>query len=175
MEMKKMPLGDRVYLLANKYGIEQTKVHTIIGAYTDYCKEMLYSGYRVDLIGLASLIPDRERTGLTTTLAYECRDIAKQLSLPNHTVYVIVQEYLNSLIEDILKGKPVEIRGMMSVVPINNGEKVIKVHSVISSQLKEHLKEKNTGVTSIRIHTHKLLKYNVGTTQYNIQSEEESV
>ena len=79
---------------------------------------------------------------------------------------------MNSLIEDILKGKPIEIRGILSVVPINNGEKVIKVHSVISSQLKEHLKERNTGVTSIRIHTHKLLKYNVGTSQYSIQSEE---
>ena len=172
MEIKKMPLNDRICLLAKKYNIEQTKVHSILTAFTDYCKEMLYNGYRVDLIGLASLIPDNERTGLTTTLAYECRDIAKQLSLPNHTVYVIVQEYLNSLIEDILKGRPIEIRGILSIVPINNGEKVIKVHSVISSQIKEHLKEKNTGVTSIRIHTHKLLKYNVGNSDYSLQEAE---
>jgi nucleoid DNA-binding protein len=171
MEIKKMSIGDRVFLLASKYGIEQTKVHTIISAYTDYCKEMLYQGYRVDLLGLASLIPDREKTGLTTTLAYECRDIADDLCLPKHTVYVIVQEYLDSLVEDILKGNPVEIRGLLSVVPINDGEKVIKVHSVISSQMKEHLKERNTGVTAVRVHTHKMLKYNVGKNDYLIPSE----
>lgn len=172
MENKKMALSDRVYLLANKYDIEQNKVHTIITAYIDYCKNMLYKGYRVDMMGLVSLIPDREKTGLTTTLAYECRDIAQQLKLPNNTVYVIIQEYLDSLKEDVLKGKPIEIRGLLSVFPINDGEKVTKVHSVISSQMKEHLKEKTTDVSAIRIHTHKLLKYSVGQIQYSIQSED---
>ena len=37
--MKKMSLNTRVYMLANKYGLEQNKVHMIITGYIDYCKE----------------------------------------------------------------------------------------------------------------------------------------
>lgn len=171
--MKKMSLNTRVYMLANKYGLEQNKVHMIITGYIDYCKEMLYQGYRVDILGLASLIPNELREDCMTTLAYECKYLAEQLKLPSHTVYVIVQEYINSLIDDVLNGKPIEVRGLFSVVPINDGKQVVKIHSVISSQVKEHLKERETFVTSIRIHTHKLLKYKVSNSDRSIVSEEQ--
>ena len=169
--MKKMALNTRVYILASKYGIEQTKVHAIITGYIDYCKEMLYQGYRVDILGLASLIPKELKEDCMTTLAYECKYLSNQLRLPSHTVYVIVQEYINSLIDDVLNGIPVEVRGLFSVVPINDGQQVTKVHSVISSQIKEHLKERDTDVTSIRIHTHKLLKYKVSNSDRVIVQE----
>lgn len=163
--MKKMSLNTRVYNLASKYGIEQTKVHIIITGYVDYCKELLYHGYKVDILGLASLIPNVLVNDCSTTLAYECKYLANQLGLPQHTVYVIVQEYINSLIDDVLNGSPIEVRGLFSVVPINDGQSVVKIHSVISSQVKEHLKERETPVTSIRIHTHKLLKYKVSNSE----------
>ena len=170
--MKKMSLNTRVYILASKYGIEQTKVHMIITGYIDYCKEMLYQGYRVDILGLASLIPKELKEDCMTTLAYECKHLANKLKLPSHTVYVIVQEYINSLIDDVLNGVPIEVRGLFSVVPINDGQQVTKVHSVISSQIKEHLKERDTKVTSIRIHTHKLLKYKVSSSDRLLVSED---
>ena len=155
MEMKKMPLGDRVYALAKKYDIEQNKVHIIITAYTDYCKEMLYNGYRVDLIGLASLIPDRERTGFTTTLAYECRDIAKQLSLPNHTVYVIVQEYLNSkkvysFVMGLFPHKKTELYKTVkynpAVIIVKNGE----IYKYIDANMDEYTKLSKDKKASIK-------------------------
>ena len=160
--MRKMSLAVRVYQLADQYNIENTKVHTIVSSYIEYCKSLVLSGYRVDIIGLASVIPDVEVSDYNFTLAYECRELSKTLGLPAHTVYVIIQEYINSLISDVLSGKPIEMRGLLCVAPLFNEEGVVvKARSSISSQLKKKLDDMNTSVTSMRVHTHKLLKYNI--------------
>lgn len=157
----KMSLGARVYVIAEKYNIEQVKVHTIINSYISYCKDLLLSGHKVDIFGLASITPDVIIDEYATTLAYDCKLISKDLYLPSHTVYVIVQEYINSLIDNILSGKEVDVRGLFSVHPLSSleNDKVTKIHTAISSQLKIKLGTMDTPVTSVRVHTHKLLKY----------------
>lgn len=160
--MNKVSLGARVYNIAEQYGIEQTKVHMIINTYIDYCKYRVIHGYRVDILGLASLVPNRVVSNYKYTLAYECNFIADYLKLPQYTVFVIINEYINSCIDDIMSGKNVVLRGLFSVFPIRDDtDKVVKAQSSISSQLKKYLAEEDTCVTSIRVHTHKFLKYNI--------------
>lgn len=158
----KMGVNARVFNIAEQYNLEMTKVHSIITSYIDYCKRLAMNGYKVDILHLVSLVPDVIKNKYAVTLAYECKVIADMIALPQHTVYVIIKEYINSLRDDVLSGRPIEVRGLFSMYPTcdENG-KVILIHSAISSQVKEHLKRCNTDVSSIRVHTHKLLKYSI--------------
>ena len=157
-----MGINLRVYNIASQYGLEMTKVHSIITSYIEYCRGLALNGFKVDFLNLVSLVPDIVKNKYGVTLAYECKVIANQLALPQHTVYVIVKEYLNSLREDVLNGRPIEVRGLFSMYPTcdENG-KVVLVHAAISTQMKSYIKKYNTGVKSIRVHTHKFLKYSI--------------
>ena len=156
--MKKTVLAIRVYNLAEQYNIQQTVVHTIINSYIDYCKDLLSKGSRIDFIGLCSLVPNKVVDSYNTTLAYECEIVADMLGLPRHTVYIIINEYLLSIREEILNGKSATIRGIVTINPIYENGKLIKIHSSISNSIKQYLKDVNSFVDSVRVHTSKDLK-----------------
>lgn len=157
----KIKINERVYSLAHQYNIEQTRTHDIISAYIEYTKVMLINGYKVDIFGLVTIVPDNISAEYTTTLAYECKHIADDLAISFNTVFVIIQEYINSMIDDLLNNRPIEIRGLLNAKPIVEEDKVVKVHTNISSQFKYRLREQSECVTSVRVHTHKLLKYTI--------------
>jgi len=155
--MEKRSIGSRVYEISEGYNIEQTKVKEIIQEFIVYCVRRLSFGERVDFLGLVSFIPDIELCS-ATTLAFKCYDLADNLGLPRYTVFCVVQEYISSLRDELVKGNTIEIRGMVSMHPMLESGVVTKVHSRISTSIKANLLNYNTNVTSVRVHTHKLLK-----------------
>ena len=161
MYEKKTMLGIRVYNFANQYGIQKSTVHTIINSYIDYCKELLLKGIKVDFLGLCSLVPDYKVDSFNRTLAYDCKILSDILGLPTHTVFVVINEYLMSIKDEVLSGKPASIRGIVTLKPIYVEDTLTKVHSSISLSLKKLIEERNTLVSSIRVHTSKILKFEV--------------
>lgn len=151
-------IGIQVWIIADKYNISQTTVHTIINSYLAYCKELLVNGERVDFYGLVSIVPDTLSTNYSTTLAYNCSIIADRLGLPSYTVYRIMQAYIEDAIENIQNGVTVEMRGLVVCRPIYENRRVTKVHSNISQSLKNILASKSTNVKSLRVHTYKVLR-----------------
>lgn len=151
-------IGIQVWVIADKYNISQTTVHTIINSYLAYCKELLINGERVDFYGLVSIVPDTLSTNYSTTLAYNCSIIADRLGLPSYTVYRIMQAYIEDAIENIQNGVTVEMRGLVVCKPIYENRRVTKVHSNISQSLKNILASESTNVKSLRVHTYKVLR-----------------
>lgn len=151
-------IGIQVWVIADKYNIPQTTVHTIINSYLSYCKDLLVQGERVDFFGLVSVVPNVINNNFSTTLAYNCEKIADMLALPQHTVYRIMEAYIEDAIESIQKGVTIEIRGIVVCKPIYENGKVSRIHSNISQSLKNILVNNDTNVTSLRVHTYKSLK-----------------
>ena len=56
--MRKRSFGTRVWIISDKYNIEQTQVHKIISSYISFCRELLLSGYEVTFFNLVTMIPD---------------------------------------------------------------------------------------------------------------------
>lgn len=151
-------IGIQVWVIADKYNIPQTTVHNIINSYLSYCKDLLVRGERVDFFGLVSVVPNVINNKFSTTLAYNCEKVADMLSLPSHTVYRIIEAYIEDAIESIQKGVTVEIRGIVVCKPIYEDGKITKIHSNISQSLKNILVDVETNVTSLRVHTYKSLR-----------------
>lgn len=163
----KISFNYRVSVLASKLGLEQTKVHNILTVYTNYCKELLVMGYRVDFLGLASIIPDTDKETMNVTLAYECSVVADLIKLPMNTVFTVINEYLLMLREDLLNDTAIEIRGLFSMFPLYSEiDDNTVVHSSISSQLKKYLAERNSDVKTVRIHTCKMIKHTIKESNY---------
>lgn len=151
-------IGIQVWIIADKYNIPQTTVHSIINNYLSYCKDLLVKGEKVDFFGLVSVVPNYISNSFSTTLAYNCKKVADMLAIPSHTVYRIMEAYINDAIENIQKGVTIEIRGIVVCKPIYEDGKVRKIHSNISQSLKNILVDTETNVTSLRVHTYKSLK-----------------
>ena len=151
-------IGIQVWVIADKYNIPQITVHTIINSYLSYCKDLLVQGERVDFFGLVSIVPNVINNNFSTTLAYNFEKIADMLALPQHTVYRIMEAYIEDAIESIQKGVTIEIRGIVVCKPIYENGKVTRIHSNISQSLKNILVSNDTNVTSLRVHTYKSLK-----------------
>lgn len=151
-------IGIQVWVIADKYNIPQTTVHAIINSYLSYCKDLLVNGERVDFFGLVSVVPNVINNNFSTTLAYNCEKVADMLALPQHTVYRIMEAYIEDAIESIQKGVTIEIRGIVVCKPIYENGKVSRIHSNISQSLKNILVSNDTNVTSLRVHTYKSLK-----------------
>ena len=160
-DLRKRSFGTRVWIIADKYNIEQTQVHKIISSYISICRELLLSGNEVTFFNLVTMIPNPICSDYKTTLAYQCKMISKSINISYHTVYSIIKEYLSFLRDDLLVGKSVDIRGIVSLHPLLRDDKVVKVHSAISTSIKRDLELQNRGVSSIRAHTHKLLKRSI--------------
>lgn len=159
--MQKRSFGTRVWIIADKYNIEQTQVNRIINSYVSYCRELILNGYEVTFLDLVTLVPDYLVSDDKMTLAYQCKKVAETCGFSYHTVFSIIKEYLEFIKEDLLSGKSVDIRSIVTLHPLysEGGNVVTKVHSSISLSIKRDLQLRNGDVSSVRAHTHKLLKY----------------
>ena len=170
--MYKRSLGTRVWIIADKYGIEQTKVHSIITSYISFCRDLLLSGNEVTFFNLVTMTPDYIVSDYRTTFAYQCKMVSESSGVSYYTVYSIVREYLDFLQEDIMSGNSVDIRGIVSLHPLCKDGVVVKVHSSISTSIKRDLSILNGDVSSIRAHTHNMLKHAI---KSNINSNQEVI
>lgn len=159
--MHKRSFGTRVWIIADRYNIEQTQVHKIISSYISICRELLLSGNEVTFFNLVTMIPNPICSDYKTTLAYQCKLLANSIGIGYHTVHSIIKEYLSFLREDLLDGNSIDIRGIVSLHPLLRDGKVVKVHSSISTSIKRDLSLQNRDVSSVRAHTHKLLKHSI--------------
>lgn len=148
----------QVYIVAEKYNVPQTTVHSIISSYLGYCKELLVRGERVDFFGLVSIVPDVLLNKYASTLAYNCAEIGRRVGVPTHTVFRIMEAYIDDAIESIKRGTTVEIRGLVVCKPIYENGVVSKIHSSVSQSLKNIFTGQKTPVTSVRVHTYKCLR-----------------
>lgn len=158
---RKQSIAARVYNIAEQQGIYQTTVHTIISSYIDYCKVLLLSGHKVDFFGIATIVPDVIVDDYNTTLSYDCSRLAEQLHLPYNTVFIIIREYLYSIMEDIFLGRNAEIRGIVTMKPIKEDGVICKVHASMSVSLKNLIDSSDCVISSARVHTYKLLRSNL--------------
>lgn len=159
--MHKRSFGTRVWIIADKYNIEQTQVHKIISSYISFCRELLLSGNEVTFFNLVTMTPDYIISDYKTTLAYQCKKVSQSYNISFHTVHSIIKEYLSFLQEDLLDGNSIDLRGIVSLHPLCQDGKVVKVHSSISTSIKRDLASRNGDVSSVRAHTHKLLKHSI--------------
>ena len=151
-------IGIQVWIVADKYNIPQTTVHTIISSYLGYCKDLLVRGERVDFFGLVSIVPDVLTNRYASTLAYNSSVVGKQIGVPSHTVFRVMEAYIEDALENIKRGTTVEIRGLVVCKPIYEKGVVSKIHSNVSQSLKNILVGVNTPVSSVRVHTYKCLR-----------------
>lgn len=153
-------LGISVYELAEQFNISQTSVKKIITSYLGYCKEQILEGNRVDFFGLVSLVPELDEpiTQFSSTLAYNCREVAHRLGLSEYAVYSIMKAYIDLAIDHIKAGTTVELRGLVVVTPLKEDGKLTKVHSSISQTIRGILDSQETKVKRVRVHTSKDLR-----------------
>lgn len=149
-------IGIQVWIVADKYSIPKTTVHDIISSYLGYCKELLVKGERVDFFGLVSIVPDVLTNRYASTLAYNAGVVGKRIGVPSHTVFRVIEAYIEDAIDYIKQGTTVEIRGLVVCKPIYENGVVSKVHSNVSQSLKNILG--NGLVSSVRVHTYKCLR-----------------
>ena len=152
-------LSVRVYSIAEKYKINKNTVKTIIINYIDYMKERLLNGERIDFFGLVYVEPNVIVNTHRITLGYVCKKIADDIGIPQHTVYIIVREYLESLKEGLAQGKSAEIRGIVTLHALRASDNTLIIHSAISVTIKKYI-ETNTDcvIDYVRVHTYKGLK-----------------
>lgn len=151
-------LVTRVYTIANSLNIEIALVDRIVKAYLTYCKEELSRGHRVNLCGIAIIVPDYEVFDYKTTLAYRCKQIADMYALPQYTVFQVVQGYLDTIKDDIYAGKSANVYGLCTIQPLREGGIVTRVHSSISQSLQEYLEDYGNHA---RVYTNKIFKRKV--------------
>lgn len=161
--MSKVTTRQRMLDISSSLNLENTKVNLIISTYKSYCKDLLCKGNKVVFLNLVSLVPDHINSEIRYTLAYQCKEVAKLCGVGYYTAYSVINKYLTDLKNDLLDGKVAEMHGMFTIKPILRDNKVVKIHSFISSSISNELELFNSkcdmGVNSIRIHTLKNLKY----------------
>ena len=84
--------------------------------------------------------------------------MAQRVGVPSHTVFRVMEAYIDDAIESIKNGTTVEIRGLVVCKPIYRNGVVSMVHSNVSQSLKNILVGVDTPVTSVRVHTYKCLR-----------------
>lgn len=151
-------IGIQVWIVADKYNIPKKTVHEIISSYLDYCKVLLVRGERVDFFGLVSIVPDVVVNRYASTLALNSSVVGRKIGVPEHTVFRVMEAYIEDAIEGIQKGTTVEIRGLVVCKPIFENGVVSKIHSNVSQTLKSLFVGEHTPVSSVRVHTYKCLK-----------------
>lgn len=157
----KRSFGTRVFIIAKEYGVEQTVVSKIINSYISVCRDSLLRGTELRILGLVNVVPDYKSSDYIPTTAYFCKLVSTKLGTPYYTTYGIVSCYLESLKIDLFNGNPVDIRGIVSLHPLERDGNLCKIRSLISVSIKSDLEKLNGCVTSARAHTCKLLKYNL--------------
>ncbi len=157
--LNKTVFGNRVYDIAYNLNIPRTEVNTIINTYISICREDLLNGHIINFVGLVSVVPDRIVTNYIGTTAWYAKCVSNMLDLPYNTVYTVISGYIQDLEDDLLSGKAVDIRRIVTLHPLCNEDNILSsVHAAISVSIKKELQVRSTGVSSVRAHTCKLRK-----------------
>lgn len=152
---KKTALFCRVNQVSDNLNITHRTADTVIKTYLQLCKEQLYLGHRVTFWGIVSVVPEYEVFDFKTTRAYMCEVVASRCGCTYNTVTTIINDFMMSVRDDVLSGKPATINGICTLHPFVEDGVYKRLHSYISSGLSESMKELGN---SVRCHTYPLLK-----------------
>ena len=151
---KKRVMSESVDEVALRLNISKEFVRGVIESYIDVCKTMLLRNVRVTLFDLVDIVPSDEHIGEYITPTFMCGIVTEEYGYTYTTVVTIIMEYFRVLREDLQNGRPITVRGLCTVYPMQNKEKKV-LHAQISRALKATL---NSCGVNIRVHTNKLLK-----------------
>jgi len=157
----KRSFGARLYEVAENYNLNQSDVNRIVNEYITECRQDLFDGKEVRILGLVILVPNPMYSECGATLALYAKKIATKTGCPFHTVRGVVGEYIDILRNELYEGRNIDIRGLVSMHPLMRNGEIVKVHSILSTSIKGDLPYKSQYVTSVRAHTCKLLKHNM--------------
>lgn len=149
--------GVRVYNVAQSFGITMTSVREIIDSFVSECRLTLKSGSVLRLGDLATIRPNIIKTEYVPTLGYLSKLVADKKGLPYYTVYSVVNEYLNTVKDDILAGKNADIRKLVSFHSISLGFEQFKVNCVLSASVRNDLRSCDVPM-SARVSFSKILR-----------------
>ena len=153
----KIVLSQKVQNIAESLDLSKDMVRNILLNYIAYCRTMLIHGKRIEFLDMLYMCPDILFDDYRTTLAYECKHVADELHLPQHTVYVVVKAYLEDLEADLIAGRPIELRGLVAIKPVKK-DNSYTIHSVTSPMVKKEIQDRQTVVQNVRCFTQKALK-----------------
>lgn len=157
--MNKQPLNNRLRPIAENLGLSYSGVKDIVADFVTVCQSLLLSGYRVEIPCVVSVVPDVEKE-YNVTFAYICYKIADLEKRPRESVYIVINEYINSILKSLVTDKtPVDIRGLVTLKPFGvYGTDEYVVHGSISTTFKDKIKAADTTISSVRVHTARQLR-----------------
>ena len=152
----KTKIAERLDSLSKQYNIPKATIDKIISSYIEQCKWYLLNGNEVEIQGLAFIKPAKTGAFTSSTTAFMSKKIAETFTLAQHTVYNILVGYIDAIKEDILNENTAEIRSLVVFHPVRKSDGSLALHSNVSTNLK-------TSVGAVRVHTHKMFKYQLKT------------
>ena len=171
--MVEQDLGQKVYLLERVYkisesrGIKQATVLRVVSKYLELLREDLIYGKEVTVLGLFTVLPNKILHNTVDTTAMYSKRVGVSVGIPYHTCLEVLKLYLDALRAEVLSGSVVNIRGFLTIKPIMEMSTQVGFHASVSQSIKKDLELLNTDVTSVRVHTHKLLKSKI---KYAVES-----
>lgn len=161
METSKRLFRSRVYLVADRLGLEQTKVTKYVNTYFNLCHRDLLAGRVVQIHGFATLIPNVITNEFVKTTALYCKEVAAIENTTYYTVREIMRAFFDSCMEDLMDGQSVTFRTLVTLTPEIRQGNVVKIYSSLSATINNELQQQKSDVTSARSHLSKLLKSNL--------------
>lgn len=156
--IEKRLLDSRVWMVADLLGVEQTKVKRIVVRYFDNCREELFAGKVVRILGFVTLTPNIIVDDFISTTAVYCKQVSIAESLPYYSVREIMRTYFDICKQELMEGRTVDFRALATLHPLLEDDRVTNIRVSISATLKDKLIMRNSGVTSARASICKLLK-----------------
>lgn len=154
-----MPTSYLAYNIAHELSLSQAAVRQIIERYLSDCRVDLVSGSVIRFVGLVSLVPTPILSEHVKTSAYYCREVSKETGYPYFTVQRVIKGYFSRVCDGLFNGEPITLKGLCTLVPVVEEGEPVRVYSKVSRTFKRDLPLINSGVSSIRAHSCKLLKY----------------
>lgn len=158
MVLEKKSLYSRVYKVAERLNMKQTKVAEVVNSYFTECRNDLFEGRVVRILGFATLVPDVVLDEFVCTTAMYCKRVSNTVGITYFTVREVMREYFDSCKEELFECRTVDFRRLVHIYPVSDGEKICNVHAAISVTVKADMKNISSGVTSARAHICKVLK-----------------
>ena len=156
--MERTSIQIRVITLAEKFNITMADTDRIVKGYIQFIKDSVKQGRQVDICGLALVYPKDIEVSERFTLSYDLKCLAEQLKLPQYTVSMIVKEYISELVDELLSGQSIEIRGILTMKPIMRGDEIISIRSKTSKSIREYCMQ--SGIYA-KVKVHSMLRNKV--------------
>lgn len=157
MSENKDLLGIKVWNVSKEHNITQTAVQEVLRSFVNVCKDTLKSGCIVRLGTLVTITPSTVSSAYVPTLGYLCKRVSILGGVSYFTVYAIISAYLSSVEDDILSGRNVDIRKLVSFHSILLDDTRYKVNCFMSASLRAELRELEAPL-SARVSLNKMLR-----------------